>query len=316
MTAVKRVAIVGSGAVGGYYGARLAESGMDVTFLLRSDYDHIAAHGWKVTSVAGDIRLPSVQCARCPEEMGKVDLVIIAWKATSNRSYGKVISPLLHDETVILTLQNGLGNVEELARLFGADRIFGGLCFVCINRIGPGELDHSASGMVHVGEFRAQDGLGSTAGSNRLGYLVGLLRQGGVVCQAVPNLEQAQWMKLVWNIPFNGLAIAQGGVDTGVLLATPGMEDRIRAIMREVQAVAAAMDYRIGDDFLEKQIALTRPMKAYRPSSMIDYVDGREVEVDAIWRQPLKRARALGVEVPEIERLLAEIEDRLDQRGI
>lgn len=308
---ISSIAIVGSGAVGAYYGARLAQAGMDVAFLLRSDYEQVRAHGLRVKSVAGDIRLPSVKCAGTSAEIGPVDLVIVAWKTTSNPHYDEVIRPLLHDATLILTLQNGLGNVEELARLFGAWRIFAGLCFVCVNRSGPGEFCHSASGMVRVGEY-GPDGDGV---SPRLGELASLLTRGGIDARAVPVLEQAQWMKLVWNIPFNGLAIAEGGVDTGVLLATPGMEERIRRIMREVQAVSAAMGYDIEDDFLEKQIELTRPMGEYRPSSMIDFVEGREVEVDAIWREPVLRARKLGVKVPEIERLLVQIELRLEQRA-
>jgi len=311
MKQVNRVAIVGSGAVGGYYGARLAEAGKDVTFLLRSDFDQIKEHGLAVDSVAGDIRLSSVLCAQSSTEIGPVDLVVIAWKTTANSSYEEVVRPLLNHQTMILTLQNGLGNVEELARLFGGERIFGGLCFVCINRLGPGRLHHSASGMIRVGEYESSE----NGVSNRLSQLVGWLKDGGIVCQAVPNLEMAQWMKLVWNIPFNGLAIAEGGVDTGVLLAMPGMEDRIRRIMGEIQAVAKALAHEIADDFIEKQISLTRPMEGYRPSSMIDYVEGRDVEVDAIWRQPLLQARALGVEVPEIEQLLSQIELRLDERS-
>lgn len=311
MKQVNRVAIVGSGAVGGYYGARLVAAGKDVTFLLRSDFDQIKEHGLTVDSVAGDIRLSSVQCARSSTEIGPVDLVVIAWKTTSNSNYEEVIQPLLHDQTMILTLQNGLGNVEQLAALFGRERIFGGLCFVCINRLGPGRLHHSASGMIRVGEYESSD----QGVSNRLSELVAWLKSGGVVCQAVPNLEMAQWMKLVWNIPFNGLAIAEGGVDTGVLLVIPGMEDRIRQIMAEIQAVAKALGHEVADDFIEKQIVLTRPMQAYRPSSMIDYVEGREVELDAIWREPLLRARSSGVKVPEIARLLSEIEQRLDERG-
>ena len=311
MKQVNRVAIVGSGAVGGYYGGRLVEAKKDVTFLLRSDFDQIKEHGLTVDSVAGDIRLSSVQCTRSSAEIGPVDLVIIAWKTTSNSNYEEVVRPLLNHQTMILTLQNGLGNVEELARLFGGERIFGGLCFVCINRLGAGRLYHSASGLIRVGEYVSSE----KGVSNRLSDLVDWLKDGGINCQAVPHLEKAQWMKLVWNIPFNGLAIAEGGVDTGVLLAMPGMEDRIRRIMGEIQAVAKALAHEIADDFIEKQIALTRPMKAYRPSSMIDYAEGLDVEVDAIWRQPLLRARSLGVEVPEIEQLLSQIEVRLDDRN-
>lgn len=308
---MNRIAVVGSGAVGGYYGARLAESGLDVCFLLRSDYQHIQQHGWSIKSVHGDIKLPSVQCAKTSEQIGPVDLVIVAWKTTSNQHYKEVIEPLVGKNTWILSLQNGLGSTEELARIFGAWRIFAGLCFVCINRTAPGHLCHSAAGLVRVGELEGDP----ASISPRLKALVDLLKGADIHAQAVSDLEKAQWMKLIWNIPFNGLAIAEGGVDTEELLGRPGMEERIRRLMREVQAVANAMGHKIDDDFLEQQIEVTRPMKAYRPSSLIDYLEGREVEVDAIWREPLSRARKLEVKTPEMERLLIQIDERIILRG-
>jgi len=308
MKKIRNVAIVGAGAIGGYYGGRLAEAGISVSFLLRSDYDYVREHGLRVKSIAGDFNLPKVKCAKSSKEIGVVDLVIVAWKTTSNSAYQPVISPLLHEETIILTLQNGLGNTERLAEIFGAHRIFGGLCFVCINRVGPGEIVHSAAGIVKVGEYQPD-------GSDRLKQLVAFLSQGGIDCREVRDLEAAQWTKLVWNIPFNGLAISEGGVDTEVLLSRPEMVARILRVMKEVQSVASALGFSISDEVLDQQIAVTRSMGAYRPSSMIDYVEGRAVEVDAIWREPLRRAHRIGVDVPEIERLLAEIEQRLEERG-
>ena len=309
-TSMNRIAIVGSGAVGGYYGARLAEAGLDVHFLLRTDYEYVRSHGWSIESVDGDIELPSVKCTKTSEDIGPVDLVIIAWKTNANVYYQSVVGPLIGEQTEVLSLQNGLGNTEELARIFGGWRVFGGLCFVCINRTAPGHLCHSASGLIKVGAFESSAG----TVSERLEALVEMLKSGGINARAVPELEKAQWMKLVWNIPFNGLAIAERGLDTGKLLARPELEDRIRKIMHEVQAVADALGYRIDDDFLDQQIEITRPMKAYRPSSMIDYMEGREVEVDAIWRQPLLKAQLLGVKTPEIEHLLAKIEQRVEER--
>jgi len=228
---LKRVAIVGAGAIGGYYGGRLAHAGYDVTFLLRRDYDHVSQHGFQIKSVDGDFDLPEVSCARSSQEIGPVDLVVVAWKTTANSQYKEVITPLLHDETVILTLQNGLGNCEALSDLFGAHRIFGGLCFICVNRIGLGEISHTASGQIRVGEYEPD-------GSDRLAGLVSFLCDGGIDCRSVKNLEHAQWMKLVWNIPFNGLAISEGGVDTQTLLETPGVEDRVFRLMEEVQQTA------------------------------------------------------------------------------
>ena len=297
-----RVAVVGVGAVGGYYGARLAEGGMDVHFLLRSDYEHVVEHGFQIESVAGDFLLPEPHCAQSSEDIGEVDIVIVAWKTTANRHFKKVIEPLLHKETVILTLQNGLGNVEELAALFGAHRVFGGLCFVCINRLSPGVISHTASGLIRIGKYQSDQG-------GALERLVETLSSHGLHCEAVENLEKAQWMKLVWNIPFNGLAITEGGVDTEVLLCKEGMEELVLAIMREVQAVAAALGHEIKDSFLERQIAITKPMGKYRPSSMIDYVEGREVELDAIWSNPLGVAQEHSVSVPMMERLLRDLVD-------
>jgi len=110
-------------------------------------------------------------------------------------------------------------------------------------------------------------------------------------------------MKLVWNYPFNGLAIAESGVDTEVLLKGLRLEPLIRTIMKEVTSVASALGHDISDAFIDQQIEITYPMKAYRPSSMIDYVEGRAIEYEAIWEKPLEVGRKTGVATPEMEKL-------------
>ena len=148
------VAVVGAGAIGLYYGGRLAAEGGDVSFLLRSDYEALAGGGLKVESVHGDFALPKVRAFRSAAEIGPVDLVIVSWKTTANGFLREVLPPLLHEGTQVLTLQNGLGNCEAIAEVTGAQRVLGGLCFVCINRITPGLVRHSGGGRVSVGEWR------------------------------------------------------------------------------------------------------------------------------------------------------------------
>lgn len=298
------VAIVGAGAVGLYYGARLAEAGGDVRFLLRSDYDAVQADGIRLESVAGNLNLKKVQAFRTPEEIGPVDLVIIAWKATSNHMLAEVLQPLLHADTQVLTLQNGLGNCERIAEIAGAERVLGALCFVCLNRLSPGLVSHTAGGRISVGEY-VNDGRG------RADEVARRFLAATVPADAAASLAEAQWKKLVWNIPFNGLAIAEGGVTTDVLLQTPGVEDEIRALMTEVIAAARAQGLVLEDALIDFNIERTRPMGPYRPSSMIDYVEGREVEYEAIWAEPLRRAKAAGVEVPHMEQLAARIRERI-----
>ena len=282
--------------MGSYYGARLAQAGEDVIFLLRADYEHVKEHGLEVRSVAGDFHLDDVQCARSSAEIGPVDLVIVAWKTTSNAMALEVISPLLGRDTAILTLQNGLGNCEHLAELFGAEMVMAGLCFVCINRLSPGVISHTASGLIRIGEFVG----GKSA---RLEKVAEVFSAAHFPCDAVDSLEKALWMKLVWNVPFNGLAIAEGGVDTAVLLHERGLESKVRAIMAEVIDVAAALGHVIPQSVIDHQVEITLPMGAYRPSSMIDFVEGRPVEFEAIWGIPLATAHRLGISVPEMEEL-------------
>ena len=293
----KSVAVVGSGAIGLYYGGRLAAAGIDVRFLLRADYAALLRGGLKVGSVHGDFELPRLQAFRTPDEIGPVDLVIVAWKATANSHLGAVLPPLLHAQTQVLTLQNGLGNCECIAAITGPARVLGGLCFVCINRLAPGIVSHSAGGRVDIGEWRP-------GVPGRATELARRFKAAGIPAVAVDNLEQAQWEKLVWNIPFNGLSVAQGGVTTDVLLASAATEQEIRILMAEVIAAARGLGFELRDDLIAYNVERTRPMGAYRTSSMIDFVAGRELEVVPIWQEPVRRAKAAGVPMPHTENLL------------
>ena len=129
------------------------------------------------------------------------------------------------------------------------------------------------------------------------------------------NLEKAQWEKLVWNIPFNGLSVAEGGVTTDVLFTDGEMEREIRALMGEVVTAGQALGLGLSDDLIDFNINRTRPMGPYRTSSMIDFVEGREVEVDPIWGEPLRRATAAGVDMPHLEKLLRRIKGQLAGRS-
>ena len=301
------VAVVGSGAIGLYYGGRLAAAGEDVRFLLRADYEAISAGGLKVASVHGDFEVPRLRAFRAAEEIGPVDLVIVAWKATANGYLGEVLPPLLHPATQVLTLQNGLGNCESIGAITGPDRVLGGLCFVCINRIVPGFVKHSAGARVDLGEWQA--GIpGRAAG------IAGRFKAAGVPAVAVANLQQAQWEKLIWNIPFNGLSVAEGGVTTDALLASPAMEAEIRALMAEVIAGGRALGLTLSDDMIDYNINRTRPMGPYRTSSMIDFVEGREVEVGPIWEEPVRQALAAGCAMPHTAELLRRIREIISRR--
>jgi 2-dehydropantoate 2-reductase len=303
------IAIVGSGAIGLYYGGRLADAGHDVRFLVRGDYDAIQRDGIRCRSVHGDFHLHPVQAYRSAEEIGPVDLVIVAWKATSNYLLEKILPPLLHETTQVVTLQNGLGNCEAIAAITGPARVLGALCFVCINRLAPGNIHHSAGGRMAIGEFAAGE-------PGRAAALAALFAGAKVETMIEGNVEEAVWKKLIWNVPFNGMAIAEGGKTTDQLLENPATVAEIRALMEEVVAAAAARGFSLDPNLIDWNIDRTRTMGAYRPSSLIDWQEGREVEIEAIWAEPLRHATATGLRLPHWERLLEGIRKRCENSSV
>jgi 2-dehydropantoate 2-reductase len=297
-----RIAIVGAGAIGTYYGARLALAGADVHFFVRSGLAEMRARGIILREGAVAQTLPPERIAAYAStgEIGPVDVAIVTLKNTANGRLADLLPPLLGPRTIILTLQNGLGADELLASLFGAERIVGGLAFIAAVREALGEIRIYTPGYVTLGEFKGP-------ASARVRWLVALFQRAEVKCEAVDNLDEARWRKLVWNVPYNGLTIAAGGVPTDRILASPKWEGEVRALIDEVVGAAARFGYTIPEDFIAEQFAHTRRMGAYQPSSLIDYLAGREVEVEAIWGEPLRRAQAAGAAMPHLEQLYARL---------
>jgi len=145
-----KIAVVGCGAVGSFYGAKLARGGDEVHFLLRSDYDVVKRRGVRIVSPQGDFCVKP-KCARAAEHIGPCDLVLIGLKTTANDQFAALLPPLLRPETAVLTLQNGLGNEQQLTAVASVDQILGGLCFVCLNRLEPGVIHHIDHGLVMLG---------------------------------------------------------------------------------------------------------------------------------------------------------------------
>lgn len=292
------VAIVGAGAVGGYYGARLAQHGHDVHFLLRGDYDAVRRNGWTVRSCDGDFRITAdeVMVYDDPKRMPRVDLAVVTLKSTSNDQLDRLVRPLLHGDTAVLTLQNGLGNEDRLAELFGKSRVLGGMAFVCINRVAPGVIRHTDHGVIRIGDF-------ATRGrSERVEGLAALFNASGVKCEVLDDLRFGRWQKLVWNIPFNGLG-ATLDLTTDRLVGNEEGLALVRQLMEEVRAAARADGVDLPAKIVDANINNTLTMGPYKSSMQVDRQAGRPMEVEAILGEPLRRARAGGASTPVLEAL-------------
>ena len=292
-----KIVIVGCGAVGLFYGAKLALSGQDVHFLMRQDFDKVSKYGIKIESGSGAteyLKNPSIY--RDALEIGPCDLIIVAIKSTDNKALESLIPTLIKKETAIMTLQNGLGNEEFIAKKFGSHRVLGGLCFVCLNRVSKGVVRHIAQGTISCGEFTGLP-------LPRTHDVALMFKSAGIPFIVAESLIEQRWKKLVWNIPFNGISISEGGVDTSVILNDESLLFLVEALMREVIQVANKLGYNLSDSLIDHNIKETKSMGPYRPSSMIDFMEGRPVEVEAIWGNPVRVGRSVGVEIPKMEAL-------------
>ena len=309
-----KLAIVGCGALGSYYGARLCRAGQETHFLLRSDYEHVRDHGVRIISAREEFTARP-RAARDPSGIGVVDAVIVALKTTANGQFPFLLPPLVGPQTAVLTLQNGLGNEEALAALFPKEQVLGGLCFVCLNRESPGVIRHIAHGRILLGEFRRPPG-------PRTHAIAQMFRESGVLCDVTDALDHAHWEKLVWNIPFNGLGVAsaagwealsggsvpkpgalQPNLTTDRLLADPRWRGLVRELMMEVIAAAHALGYDIPDSQADHEIERTIEMGSYRASTLIDFERGSPLELDSLFFEPARQAAAVGVRTPRLDSL-------------
>lgn len=294
-----RIAIVGAGALGLYYGAVLQKAGNDVHFLLRRDHDAVMEKGLTVYSVDGDFHLPKVNGYRDSREMGEADLIVIGLKTFANHRFQELLTPLVGDKTLILTLQNGLGNEETLASLFGGERILGGVAFLCSNRGEPGVVHHLGEGRIIMGEFSR----GETATAERI---ADMFRNAGVECRVTADYVRARWEKLVWNIPFNGLcALMMKPVDA--LLGLAATRRLIVDMMSEVidGGNSQGLLKEIPHSLAENMVTFSENLGPYQPSMLIDRLEGRPLELDAIFGAPLAAAGQKGVGMPRVHALHA-----------
>lgn len=298
------VAVIGSGAVGCYYGALLARAGHDVRFLMRRDLAAVRANGLDIRSHLGDFQLREVQAFAASEEIGPVDWVICSLKTTVLDDAERLVKPCLGRSSRILALMNGLGVEERLAAWAAPGRVFGGMAFVCINRGAPGVVHHLKYGRLSLGH------LGDDA--TQTAELATLFAGAGAEVTAAPDLCHARWEKLCWNIPFNGLSVAAGGIGTQAIIDDAALRATAERAMREVIAAgnadlaARGSASRISEaEMVGRMFALTESMGDYRTSMAIDYVQGQPLEVETILGQPVRRALELGVATPTMDALYA-----------
>ncbi|RJG09610.1 putative 2-dehydropantoate 2-reductase [Pseudomonas cavernicola] len=298
-----RIGIIGTGAIGGFYGLMLARAGFDVHFLLRSEFAAVAEQGLQLnSSVHGALSLKPVQAYRSAAEMPPCDWLLVGAKSTSNAALAPLIEQAAVPGAKVVLLQNGLAVEEALRPLLPESlHLLGGLCFICVHRAAPGVIEHQALGGVNLG-YHSGPAVDRAAQLSIAEEGAALFKAAGLDSSSMPNLEQARWQKLVWNVPYNGLSVLLNA-GTTALMANADSRALIQAIMQEVVQGAAACGHQLPEGFAGKLLAATDRMSDYLPSMYHDHVQHRPLELRAIYAAPLAAAGQVGCELPRIQTL-------------
>ncbi|NES06264.1 MAG: putative 2-dehydropantoate 2-reductase [Okeania sp. SIO2F4] len=296
--------IIGTGAVGGLYGAKLQKAGHKVSFLLRSDYQHVAEKGLIIESVDGDFTLPEIDAYNDVKKMPNSDVVVVALKATQNHLLPELLPPLVNKNTVILLLQNGINIEPEIFQIIGSNTLIGGLCFVCSNKVGAGKIRHIDYGTITIGQYFPNN---RPAGiTEQMGEIAKDFEQAGIPIELSEDLLLARWKKLVWNIPYNGLSVVLDA-RTDEIMANTDTRFVAEQLMWEVVAGAKSCGRIIDDRFIQKMLDHTEKMKPYLTSMKLDYEGKKPLEVEAIVGNPLQMAKEAGVDLPMISLLYRQL---------
>lgn len=290
-----KYAIVGTGAIGGYYGGRLANSGCDVHFLFHSEYDHVAKNGLQVDSVRGNFRIFPINAYRSTADMPQCDVVLVCLKSTQNHLLPEMLQPLLKSDTLVVLIQNGLGLEGQLASALPKQPIAGAAAFICSSRVGQGHIYHADYGALNIGTYQGDN-------QSIISQIKSDFERAGVPFTIAGDLNEMRWRKLVWNIPYNGLTVALN-TSTDRLMSSASTRQLVTDLMNEVVDAANICNAVIEREFIDKMLAMTDRMTPYSPSMKLDFDNHRPMEISAIYTTPVKTALAAGYYMRKTEML-------------
>jgi 2-dehydropantoate 2-reductase len=293
-----RYGVIGSGAIGGYYGGRLAKAGQEVHFLFRSDYEYVKKNGLQVDSCDGSFHIQA-NAYNNTSDMPQCDVVLVCLKSVNNDKLKKLLPPLLHPRTLVVLIQNGIGVEEDVQRDFPGVQLAAGLAFICSAKTEHGRVNHQCYGSINLANYSCKD-------EALMQAVVSEFREAGIETGLV-EYHEARWKKAVWNMPFNGMTVALHA-QTDELLKHPATRQLIREQMMEVVGAARALGVNgVDEAFVDKMIQMTDEMTPYSPSMRLDYDFHRRMEIYYLYTRPIETARKAGFRMSKLEMLEAEL---------
>lgn len=286
-------AIVGTGGIGGYYGGCLAKAGQPVHFLFHSDYDFVVEHGLQVDSVTGDFHLSSVRAYANTNDMPQCDVILVCLKTTQNHLLPSMLRPIIHKDTVVVLIQNGLGMEQTLSEQMPGIAIVGATAFICTTKVGPGHIHHAEYGTITLAPY-------SRNCTSILEQISIDFEKAGIKVNVFDDLNSVRWKKLVWNIPYNGLTVVLNAA-TDTLTFSADSRRLVIDLMKEVVEAGRACGAVISESFIDTMISMTEKMTPYSPSMKLDYDAHRKMEIQTMFSNPIAIAKQHGFYMKKTE---------------
>ena len=304
-----RIAIFGTGGVGGYFGGRLAQASEDVTFIARGEHLRaIQKKGLKVDSLNGGFVIDPAKATDDVNEVGEADLVIVGVKAWQVPEAAGAMKPMVGPKTTVLPLQNGVDAVGQLTAELGPDRVIGGLCKIVSFVVGPGHIRHAGfAPSVVIGES-------DNRRSDRVVAIVNVFNDAGIETTIAADIEAALWMKFLFIASFSGVG-AIANAPAGVLRTDPELRARMVHAMEEIFALAQARGITLPADAIETVMAGVNALPEDATSSMQrDIAAGKPSELESQNGAVVRMARESGVDVPTHQLIYARLKP-LEERA-
>jgi 2-dehydropantoate 2-reductase len=286
-----RIAVMGAGAVGGYFGAKLAHAGHEVWFISRGRrLKAMRIDGLRVESIDGDFHMVPIRATNDPSSVGKVDLVLFTVKSTGTREAAEKARPMVGPHTTVLCLQNGVDNETVIGEAVGDQRVVPGVAIIGVAMPEPGLVRHTNNGSITLGEV---DGVES----QRIKDICQAFADAGVSTRVSSDILSVKWRKLIWNASFNPLT-ALTGRRVLELIEDDDSRSLAEDAMRESIAVGRALGHRVDDSVIERATQRD-PNWAHSKTSMLQDIErGRPTEVDALTGAVVREGERLGIPIP------------------
>ena len=294
-----KIAVIGSGAVGGYYGARLAQAGHDVTLIARgANLEAIRANGFRVRSAAGEL-VAQVGAESDPSRVGPVDLVLVAVKTYSNRDAFPLVPPLVGPCSAVLSLQNGVDSADELSAIVGQEPMLAGTTYIAATLVEPGIVEHVGT----VRRIVFGEAFGERIVTDRVSRIREALAGADIQAEAAADSRVPIWEKFIFLAPIAALTAA-ARLPIGPAWAQPAFRETYDGAMAEVEALARRADIPIAADVRAQKLRyLDASPPTMRSSMMVDITSGRPLELEALVGAVVRRGRDAGIPTPVMSTL-------------